>query len=62
MGKGEYGPFKAMMFGYLNVQGTYDDAMYALTPFSEFLKPCGSIPGDKGDKSCPSVQKLNINQ
>ncbi len=57
MGQGVYGPFKAMMFGYLNVQGPYDEAMYAMTPFSEFLKLAGSIPGEKGDKNCPVVKK-----
>ncbi len=57
MGNGKYGPFKAMMFGYLNVQGPYDEAMYALTPFSEFLKLAGSIPGEKGVKNCPVISK-----
>lgn len=57
MGKGTYGPFKAMMFGYLNVQGPYDEAMYALTPFSEFLKLAGNVPGKKGENSCPVITK-----
>ncbi len=57
MGDGTYGPFKALMFGYLTVQGPYDEAMYSLTPFSEFLKLAGSIAGDKGKDNCPIMQK-----
>ena len=56
MGSGKYGPFKAMMFGYLNVQGPYDEAMYAMSPFSEFLKLAGSIPGDMGKNQCPAAK------
>jgi len=58
MGKGTYGPFKAMMFGYLNVQGPYDEAMYAMTPFSSFLKLAGLIPGDKGIENCPTAAPI----
>lgn len=53
MANGEYGPFKAMMFGYLNLQGPFDEAMYSLKPFSVFLKLVGSIEGEKGENNCP---------
>jgi len=53
MGDGTYGPFKALMFGYITVQGPYDEAMYSLTPFSEFLKLVGSVEGKKGKGNCP---------
>ncbi len=56
MGQGVYGPFKALMFGYLNVKGPYDEAMYALTPFGEFLRLAGSVPGEKGENKCPAPQ------
>ena len=56
MGSGEYGPFKAMMFGYITVKGPYDEAMYHMKPFSEFLALAGAIPGEKGAEHCPSSQ------
>lgn len=55
MANGEYGPFKAMMFGYLEVKGPFDEAMYSLKPFSVFLKLMGSIPGKKGEANCPVI-------
>ncbi len=61
MAEGKYGPFKAMMFGYLDMKGPYDEAMYSLQPFSVFLKLVASVPGVKGEGNCP-VSPVTLNQ
>ena len=52
MGKGEYGPMKAMMFGRLGFDGPMVEAMNNMGPFENFLLLVGKVPGDAG--SCPT--------
>jgi putative sterol carrier protein len=52
MGKGEYGPMKAMMFGRLGFDGPMVEAMNNMGPFENFLLLVGKVPGDAG--SCPA--------
>lgn len=59
MQAGTYGPLKAMMFGYMTLQGPYDEAMYNMKPFTEFLRVAGAIPGDMGPNNCPKASKSN---
>jgi len=51
MGKGEYGPFKAMLFGRLQFKGPSMEAMANMGPFQSFLLLVGKVPSDAG--SCP---------
>lgn len=51
MGRGEYGPMRAMMFGRLAFEGPMGEAMGNMGPFEGFLKLVGSVAGDTG--SCP---------
>jgi len=51
MGKGEYGPMKAMMFGRLGFDGPKLEAMNNMGPFENFLLLVGKVPSDVG--SCP---------
>ena len=51
MGKGEYGPMKAMVFGRLGFDGPMMEAMGNMGPFENFLLLVGKVPGDVG--SCP---------
>ena len=51
MGKGEYGPMKAMMFGRLKFQGPKVEAMSVMGPFEAFLLLPGKVAGEK---SCPA--------
>jgi putative sterol carrier protein len=51
MGKGEYGPMRAMMFGRLEFEGPKGEAMSNMTPFENFLLLVGKVPSDTG--SCP---------
>ncbi len=51
MGKGEYGPMKAMMLGRLGFDGPMMEAMGNMGPFENFLLLVGKVPGDTG--SCP---------
>lgn len=51
MGKGEYGPMKAMMFGRLEFQGPKLVAMRAMDPFSAFLLLVGKVPSNT--ETCP---------
>jgi putative sterol carrier protein len=51
MGKGEYGPMRAMMFGRLGFDGPMLEAMGNMGPFENFLLLVGKVPGDDG--SCP---------
>jgi putative sterol carrier protein len=52
MGKGEYGPMKAMMFGRLQFSGPKIEALSLMGPFELFLLPVGQIPSDIA--SCPA--------
>lgn len=51
MGRGEYGPMRAMMFGRLSFKGPMGEAMGNMGPFESFLLLVGKVPGDAG--SCP---------
>jgi putative sterol carrier protein len=57
LGKGEYGPAKAMMFGRLKFTGPKVEAMSVMSPFGEFLKLAGSVAGEKGKDNCPPAAK-----
>jgi putative sterol carrier protein len=52
MGKGEYGPMAAMMFGRLGFEGPKMEAMGNMGPFANFLLLTGKVPGETG--SCPA--------
>ena len=52
MGKGEYGPMKAMMFGRLQFSGPMMEAMGVMGPFEQFLLLIGQVPGEIA--SCPA--------
>ena len=51
MGRGEYGPMKAMFLGRLNFDGPMFEAMGNMGPFASFLLLVGKVPGDAA--SCP---------
>lgn len=51
MGRGEYGPMRAMMFGRLSFEGPMGEAMGNMGPFGSFLQLVGKVPGETG--SCP---------
>lgn len=51
MGKGEYGPMRAMMFGRLAFDGPMGEAMGNMGPFEAFLLLVGKVPGDTA--ACP---------
>ena len=51
MGKGEYGPMRAMMFGRLSFDGPMSEAMGNMGPFESFLLLVGKVPGETG--ACP---------
>ncbi len=51
MGRGEYGPMRAMMFRRLSFDGPMGEAMGNMGPFEGFLLLVGKVPGDTG--SCP---------
>lgn len=50
MGRGEYGPMRAMMFGRLSFSGPMGEAMGNMGPFEAFLTLVGKVPYDA--KSC----------
>lgn len=52
MGKGDYGPMRAMMFGRLKFSGPMLEAMSVMGPFEQFLLLVGQVPGDTA--SCPA--------
>jgi len=52
MGKGEYGPMRAMMLGRLGFDGPMLEAMGNMGPFENFLLLVGKVPSDAG--SCPA--------
>ena len=51
MGKGEYGPMRAMMFGRLEFEGPKMEAMGNMAPFENFLRLAGKVPSDSS--VCP---------
>jgi len=52
MGKGEYGPMRAMMLGRLGFSGPMAEAMGNMAPFENFLLLVGKVPSDA--KACPA--------
>lgn len=50
MGRGEYGPMRAMMLGRLQFTGPKMEAMGNMGPFANFLQLAGKVPSDQ---SCP---------
>jgi len=53
MGRGEYGPMKAMMFGRLEFAGPKLEAMGNMGPFENFLLLVGKVPGST--QACPEA-------
>jgi len=51
MGRGEYGPMKAMSFGRLGFKGPKFEAMGNMGPFANFLLLVGKVTSDS--KTCP---------
>jgi putative sterol carrier protein len=51
MGKGEYGPMRAMMFGRLSFSGPKMEAMGVMGPFESFLLLVGKVDADTA--ACP---------
>ncbi len=51
MGRGEYGPMRAMMFGRLAFDGPKLEAMSVMGPFENFLLLVGKVEGDAA--ACP---------
>jgi putative sterol carrier protein len=51
MGRGEYGPMRAMMFGRLQFSGPKMEAMSVMGPFENFLLLVGKVEGDTA--ACP---------
>jgi putative sterol carrier protein len=51
MGRGEYGPMRAMLFGRLAFDGPMGEAMGNMGPFESFLLLVGKVPGDSS--VCP---------
>jgi len=52
MGKGEYGPMRAMMLGRLGFSGPMVEAMGNMGPFENFLLLVGKVPSETG--ACPA--------
>jgi putative sterol carrier protein len=51
MGRGDYGPMRAMMFGRLEFSGPKMEAMGVMGPFENFLLLVGKVPGETA--ACP---------
>jgi putative sterol carrier protein len=51
MGRGEYGPMRAMMFGDLQFDGPSFEAMNNMEPFEKFLLLVGKVPASSA--RCP---------
>ena len=51
MGKGEYGPMRAMFFQRLRFEGPMGEAMSNMGPFESFLLLVGKVPGQTN--ACP---------
>lgn len=52
MGRGEYGPMRAMFFNRLKFEGPMGEAMGNMGPFENFLLLVGKVPGDAA--TCPA--------
>jgi putative sterol carrier protein len=52
MGRGDYGPMRATMFGRLEFVGPRMEAMGNMGPFENFLLLIGKVPG--GTQCCPA--------
>lgn len=52
MGRGDYGPMRAMMFGRLEFIGPKMEAMSVMGPFEAFLLLVGKVPGET--PACPA--------
>ena len=52
MGKGDYGPMAAMMFGRLGFDGPMLEAMGNMGPFENFLLLVGKVPAEAA--ACPA--------
>ena len=52
MGRGKYGPMRAMMFGRLEFEGPKLEAMGNMGPFENFLLLTGKVASDSA--SCPN--------
>ena len=52
MGRGEYGPMRAMFFNRLKFDGPMGEAMGNMGPFEGFLLLVGKVPGDAA--GCPA--------
>jgi putative sterol carrier protein len=52
MGKGDYGPMRAMMLGRLGFDGPKLEAMGNMGPFGNFLLLVGKVASDTG--TCPA--------
>lgn len=52
MGRGDYGPMRAMVLGRLKFQGPYGEAMGNMGPFNNFLLLVGKVPSSTA--SCPT--------
>ncbi|HMR71111.1 MAG TPA: SCP2 sterol-binding domain-containing protein [Rubrivivax sp.] len=52
MGRGQYGPMRAMMFGALRFSGPKMEAMGVMGPFEQFLLLVGKVAGDSA--ACPA--------
>jgi putative sterol carrier protein len=51
MGRGDYGPMRAMMFGRLEFNGPKMEAMSVMGPFEDFLLLVGKVAGQTA--ACP---------
>lgn len=51
MGRGQYGPMRAMLFGALQFTGPKMEAMGVMGPFESFLLLVGKVPGETS--ACP---------
>jgi putative sterol carrier protein len=52
MGRGEYGPMKAMFLQRLGFDGPMMEAMGNMAPFESFLRLVGKVPGEVA--GCPA--------
>lgn len=52
MGRGQYGPMRAMLFGALQFTGPKMEAMGVMGPFESFLLLVGQVPGETS--ACPA--------
>ncbi len=53
MGRGDYGPMRAMLFGRLQFEGPKMEAMSNMVPFEAFLRLVGTVPSAA---ACPQAE------